>query len=211
MYKSGLIRGFSFKEMNRPAATINLLVKRVLWIPVILLCMFYNTGCTNDPEEIKKLGENENYALLTSVGIEVVYTDSAIRKARMKAPVLQEFGGNEPYSELPYGVEVEFFDETGKVNSELTARYAIHRRLRDEMEARYNVVVINKKGEKLHTEKLIWDNRQKRLRTDAFVRITTADEVLYGEGLEANEDFTWHKILRPQGSFQIRDAGTALP
>ena len=39
--------------------------------------------------------------------------------------------------------------------------------------------------------------------TDKYVSITTADEVLYGTGLEADETMTEYTILHPEGSLKL--------
>lgn len=163
-------------------------------------------SCENDMEDVRQFAPNkENLPALTSISIEIFYTDSSQLKAKLKSPLLQEFNGIEPYSEMPNGVKIEFYDGDGMMNSKLSSNYAIHYKNSDEMLAKGNVEVLNRKGEKLNTEKLIWDNRKKILRTDAFVKITTKDEVIYGEGLEANEDFSRYKILVPQGNFNLRE------
>lgn len=167
--------------------------------------MLFFFSCENDMEVVRQFAPNkENLPALTSISIEIFYTDSSHLKAKLKSPLLQEFNGIEPYSEMPLGVKIEFYDGDGKINSRLSSNYAIHYKNSDEMLAKGNVEVQNRKGEKLNTEKLIWDNREKKLRTDVFVKITTNDEVIYGEGLEANEDFSKYKILIPQGNFNLR-------
>ena len=34
-------------------------------------------------------------------------------------------------------------------------------------------------------------------------KITTPSEILYGNGMEANRDFTWYKITHPTGTVQV--------
>jgi LPS export ABC transporter protein LptC len=62
------------------------------------------------------------------------------------------------------------------------------------MELKYNVEVVNVKGEKLNTELLVWDEEKKKITSNAFVKITTAKEIITGNGLEANQDFTKYEI-----------------
>ncbi|HRG51298.1 MAG TPA: LPS export ABC transporter periplasmic protein LptC, partial [Bacteroidia bacterium] len=76
----------------------------------------------------------------------------------------------------------------------------------NKMEAKRNVVVINVKGEKLNTEHLIWDAVTKKIYTKEFVKITTKDEVLLGEGLTADQDFSKYTILHPTGTIAINDS-----
>jgi LPS export ABC transporter protein LptC len=73
------------------------------------------------------------------------------------------------------------------------------------MEARYAVEVINKNGEKLETEKLIWDEANKKIYTDAFVKITTPNQVISGKGLESNQDFTKYEIKKITGIINIKN------
>lgn len=40
--------------------------------------------------------------------------------------------------------------------------------------------------------------------SDKFVKITTDQEVIYGEGLEADERMTRYKILKPQGTIKVK-------
>ena len=71
------------------------------------------------------------------------------------------------------------------------------------MEARKNVVVVNQKGDRLNTEHLIWDEKKQKLISDEFVKITTKDQIIYGDGFEANEDFTKYKIFKTRGTIPI--------
>jgi len=73
------------------------------------------------------------------------------------------------------------------------------------MEAKYAVEVVNKTGEKLETERLIWDEQNKRIYTDAFVKITTATEVIRGKGMESNQDFTKYQIKQVTGTIQLKN------
>jgi len=50
----------------------------------------------------------------------------------------------------------------GEVESELRSNYAISYENSDIMEAKENVVVVNKKGETLNTEHLIWEKKTEK-------------------------------------------------
>ena len=55
----------------------------------------------------------------------------------------------------------------------------------------------------MNTEQLIWDIGQKRIISDAFVKITTADEIIYGDGLESNQEFTKYIIKNIKGIISV--------
>ena len=87
----------------------------------------------------------------------------------------------------------------------LEADYAIRYEETQLTIIRKDVVVINEDGEQLNTEELIWDPIKKIIYSDQFVRIRTADEILFGTGFEADQEFTRYKILNPEGTLNIRD------
>jgi LPS export ABC transporter protein LptC len=91
-------------------------------------------------------------------------------------------------------VLVKFFDKKGNEETSLKGNYAVRYETSQRMEIKYNVEVVNIKGEKLNTELLIWDEQKKKITSNAFVKITTAKEVITGNGLEANQDFTRYEI-----------------
>ena len=90
------------------------------------------------------------------------------------------------------------------MESELKANYAIHYENERRWEARKDVVVVNSKGERLNTEKLIWDERKEKLSSDQHVKISTAEEIIYGNGFEANQDFSSYKIFNVTGRITVK-------
>ena len=71
------------------------------------------------------------------------------------------------------------------------------------MEVKYNVEVVNVNGEKLNTEQLTWDEQKQKIVSNAFVKITTAEEIITGNGLEANQDFTQYEIKEITGTIRL--------
>lgn len=179
---------------------------------VLVLCTLYLvlflSSCENDIRTIKLLNSPDKLPVETAKDVELLYSDSAKVKVRMKAPVLLRYQGAVNYLELPSGVTLLFYNDSSLVKSKLTANYA--KRFIDDgkMVARSNVVVINEKGDKLETEELTWDEAQQKILIDPSVnvRITTADDTLLGKGLVSNQDFTKYKILKPKGNYTFSDS-----
>ena len=68
-----------------------------------------------------------------------------------------------------------------------------------------SVVVTSVNNEILETDELIWDEKNKRLFTDKWVKVTTPDEVIYGYGFSANQEFTYWKISKVRGRFTVEN------
>jgi hypothetical protein len=113
-----------------------------------------------------------------------------------------------PYIELKEGVAIYFYDSIGVVSSTLTAEYAISYEAEEKMEARKDVVMINTKGEQINTEVLTWDQRTDRIYSNEFVKITTEDKIIFGDGFISDERFDKWKIIKPRGTIYVEDQET---
>jgi LPS export ABC transporter protein LptC len=133
--------------------------------------------------------------------VEIVYTDSGRVTMRVTAPVMNHFTANvpEPYTEMPKGIIIEFFNDSGEVKTTMKANYAIRYEKNKRTEARKQVVVVNANGEILNTEKLNWDEAHKKIYTDAHVKIITKKDELQGTGMEADQDFSQYEIRNMSG------------
>ncbi len=161
------------------------------------------TSCENDIEKVKSLTRKKNSPAISSRNSEIFISDSAQIKIKLKAPQIDYYEGDEPYQEFVKGIDVSFFEDGKGLTSRITANYAIHKQNSKIMEAKGNVVVINEKGDKLNTEHLIWEEEGDKISSDAFVKITTANEILMGEGLESNQSFTKYRIKKIRGTIPI--------
>lgn len=160
-------------------------------------------SCENDLNKVKLYGKGEKTPTETAKNIKILYSDSARVQVEVTAPVLDRYESENPYIEMPKGLRAIFYDNQLNVKSKLDADYGIRYERDQRMEARKNVVVVNQKGDRLNTEHLIWDEKKQKLISDEFVKITTKDQIIYGDGFEANEDFTKYKIFKTRGTIPI--------
>jgi len=137
--------------------------------------------------------------------VEVFYSDSGIVKMKLNASKLIRHSTDTPWVEYPEGMKVVFYDSLMKEDGYFTADYAIHKEKENIIEGKKNVIVVNQKGEKLNTEHLIWDKEKEMIYTNEFVKITTEDEVITGEGMEADEQFSKYKIKKIKGTVTIKE------
>lgn len=178
---------------------------RFTGMAMLALLLLFAAGCENDLKEVRNFTQGKKLPLQTGQDIEVQYNDSGQVKIKLKAPQVDEYGGNAPYTEMPKGVNVQFFDDSLKVNTSLRANYAIRKERERFMEAKYNVVVVNVKNEKLETEHLVWDGAKRRIYTKSKVTITTADQITIGTGLESDELFTDYTIENVESIITLKE------
>lgn len=168
------------------------------------LC-FVVYSCENDIKTINTVGNKDYLPVETAQDVETVYSDSGEVAVIVKAPQLDKYEGEKPYVEMPKGISVFFYDSAMNVRSKLTANYAISYEKEKLMEAKNDVVVVNEKQEQLNTEHLVWDQKKAVIYSDKFVKINTGKEILWGDGLDADERFDKWKIKKPKGSITINE------
>lgn len=171
----------------------------------IVMLMF--SSCQTNPNEVMALSEKKIMPSQTGKDITMLYTDSTFLKVRLEAPQMMMYdkGTKEPMTIMPKGLFVVFFDDDGKQSTTLKANYGVRYETSRRMEARYDVEVVNVTGEKLNTEHLVWDENTRQITSDAFVKITTAKEIIMGKGLRSNQDFTQYEILEITGTIRVED------
>jgi LPS export ABC transporter protein LptC len=166
--------------------------------------MLFNS-CENDLETVKKISSKKEASIEKGKNVIALYSDQGNVKARLKAPVMKH--NDDPknaYTELPAGLLLEFYNDKMKIQSTLTSKFGISYDNTDEMIARDSVIVISENGDKLESEELIWNQKTQKIRSEKFVKITTDDEVIFGDGFESNQDISNYKIKKIRGSFKLK-------
>ena len=176
----------------------------ILYLLLFLSLAFF--ACDNDLATIDAAINEKQIVVEKTKEVELIYSDSAVIRVKIKAPLmLTHLEKVNPYQEFPEGIEVDFYNERQRVTSHLTANYAIRYEKKREIIIRDDVVWQSGKPETLETEELIWNEKDKNVHSNRFVTITTPEDVIYGYGFEANEDFTYWKIDAPQGQMSVEE------
>ncbi|MCS6818534.1 MAG: LPS export ABC transporter periplasmic protein LptC [Chitinophagales bacterium] len=183
-----------YKKMKQP--------NRILIYNMIFLIAFLLYGCKNDLDEAKKITLRENTSIEKITGVEIVYSERGSSRIVARAPEAFRYATDKPYMEFPKGITMKFLNEK-EVESTLQAKYALVQEGNKLMIARNNVVVVNKKGERLDTEELIWDEEKEIIYSNSFVKITTDKEIIMGTGMTANQNFTNYVIKNISGTIKI--------
>ena len=164
--------------------------------------ILFTTACVNDMNEVNETTKLAEPEIEKGKNIELFYSEDGVVKVRVTAPTVTRHNTNDPFTEFNDGLNVDFFNDSMRVVSNLKANYGIRYEKDLKTIMQNDVRVVNEKGEHLSTEELIWDERKHVIYSEKFVKITTPDQVLYGEGMEADEQLTKYIIKKPQGTIK---------
>lgn len=99
---------------------------------------------------------------------------------------------------LDSNIKVDFFGADSKHTSVLTASWAHINDASKDMTAFDSVKIRSDNGVLVETDSLVWFNQTRKVRSDAFVRITEKNgRITTGMGFESDQDLINYHILRP--------------
>ena len=132
----------------------------------------------------------------------MTYSEESSKKVVLKADVLLEWKTGD--REFPEGMFIEFYDTQGELSSTLKADMGYYFKADNLWKATGDVQVVSlEKNQQLNSEELYWKPDDERIYTEKFVTIRLEKEVIYGTGLESNQDFTNYTIRNPKGEFVV--------
>lgn len=159
----------------------------LLIIPILLAILWACEKTKIDPA----IKVEANAPLMSFENISALYSENATLRLKLEAPVQQQYSNRD--EAYPKGLYVEVYDSTGVKTTTVVADSGYHSIADNSYRVMGNVVVKNlKEGEMLETDVLNWDMAKQVIFTDSItpVKITTATEVIRGNGMRARQDFT---------------------
>ncbi len=162
-------------------------------------------SCSNSVQQVIALSSANEQPDQIGDSVLLSYIDTAGLRVVMSARYMRVYAMHttQPRTELDSGIHVIFYTLQGKPQAELFARKAIRYNSEKRSKATGQVVLRNQQGEQLETEVLSWDEQSGTLYTDAPVKITRQDEVLFGNGLTGNSDFSKYEMLNITGRVKL--------
>ncbi|HWB90465.1 MAG TPA: LPS export ABC transporter periplasmic protein LptC [Puia sp.] len=132
-------------------------------------------------------------------------------KGKLTAPYMLRFQrADSPYAEFPRTLHVDFYNDSMQIESQLDAHYGKYLQNQEKVFLKDSVVVKNiLKKDTVHCRTLWWDQHTERFTTDDPVRIYTPDKILYGIGMEADQNFRWYTIKKMTG--MVLTQGSNIP
>lgn len=173
----------------------------------ILLSLILFAGCSRTEEEKQYLKNLQDEGpVREAFNVKFLFSEQAVLQAELTAPHALEIKEEEQDVRVfDQGMHLIFYTPEGEKKSDMTSDNAKFRNQFKEAEIWGNVVMINEKGDKMETEKLFWDKLEDRLYTPEFVKIRTESEIIFGDSMISNTDFTDYRIYNIRGAISLKD------
>lgn len=176
-------------------------------IPVIAgIIMFFSSCERNNIEKINQITAEIDAPDIAVTNTEIIFSKNGRIEVKLISNQINRYlDEEEPYTEFPEGLYVEFYDSTNTVTSYIKANYCIYDEKEELWTAENDVVSVSEEGDTLNTEFLIWDQKKEKIYSDQYVRITNEDGIIHGKGFEANQDLSDWVIKNSSGTINVEN------
>jgi len=184
------------------AVTIRKYYLLILALSITIL----NSSCEKKADKIAN-SDILNLPSLTVKDFRTVFADSGKIQMIMSAPLMESYENKEePYSEFRMGMDIIYYEGKKDSVGRVTSKYARYTNKKKLWELRDSVVVTNFDSRyKIETEELFWDQQKDIFFNDRFLKFTSDDQIVYGNGFESDSRLNKRKIRNVSGPIYLRD------
>ena len=152
------------------------------------------------------ISENDTLPTMSSLGVTTLISDSGITRYKI---VTEEWVINDkknpPYWAFEKGVYLEKFDTLFHIDASIKADTAYYYEKKKLWELRSNVQIQSQRGDKFETELLFWNEKEEKVYSDKYIRISQEDKIITGYGFESDQNLTEYQIKNTTGVFTVED------
>jgi LPS export ABC transporter protein LptC len=181
------------------------LLKYITAVTLMSSC-FFIASCENNINDVKALSSKVG-GIDIGKDVAIYMSQGGKMSAKLTAPIMKKYlQDSGKMIEFPNTIKVDFYKDSSKIESKLRADYANYIQEENKFFLKGNVVVYTVKGDTLWCKEMYWDQATSKFHTDKEVVVKQHSPIskIYGLGLEANQDLTDIKIIKPQAnSFAI--------
>lgn len=161
-------------------------------------------SCETDLEKAKELSNTDDANVDIATNVRMKYKEEGNLVVVISAPELRRYFRNADKLEFKKGFLLEFY-EKGIVTCTIAAGYGMRDDNLKQMKASGGVKIINRSGERVDTNEMIWDEVRKKISADGKVVITTPHDKITGYGLLSDETFSNYTLQKIVGVVSVED------
>ena len=170
-------------------------------------------GCSKSGKNLAAaVAERDSLPSMTSLGVTTLISDSGITRYKIITEEWSIFDKKEPpYWAFEKGVYLEKFDTLLHIDASIKADTAYYYDRKKLWELKGNVQIRSQRGDKFETAQMFWDEKNKSVYSDKFIKIEQEDKTITGYGFESNQELTEYVIKNTTGTFIIEDTEPKTP
>lgn len=189
---------------------MHIFISKILkkWFSVFTVIVIIS--CDDGSSTIMQINQFNENPIGIAYDIRMTYTDSAVVKAILTAPVNLDFTHlNFKYSEFPEGLKIIFFNSNNDENT-LVADYGILYNQTRIVDLQGNVVLLSHDGSRLETDQMYWDAEKEWLFTEQTFSFKNINYDMVAIRLDTNKEFSKFQTGKLTGTMLVDEQKDSL-
>lgn len=175
---------------------------------VFAVILFFS--CDDGSSTLKQINQFNDNPVGIAYDIRMTYTDSAVVKAILTAPVNLDFTHlSFKYSEFPEGLKIIFFNNNNEENT-VVADYGILYNQTKIVDLQGNVVLLSHDGSRLETDQMYWDAEKEWLFTEQPFTFENVNYDMAAVRLDTNKEFSKFQTGKLTGTMIVEEQKDSL-
>ena len=185
-------------------------ISKILKKGIAVFAVAHFFYCDDSTSTLKQINRFNDKPVGIAYDIKMTYTDSAMVKAILTAPVNLDFTHlSFKYSEFPNGLKIIFYDDQGQENT-VVADYGILYNQTKIVDLKGNVVLFSHDGSRLETDQMYWDAEKEWLFTERPFDFENEDYDLEAIRLDTNKEFSKFQTGKLSGTILVEEQKDSL-
>ncbi len=189
---------------------MHIFISKILkkWFSVFTVIVIIS--CDDGSSTIMQINQFNENPIGIAYDIRMTYTDSAVVKAILTAPVNLDFTHlSFKYSEFPEGLKIIFFNSNNDENT-LVADYGILYNQTRIVDLQGNVVLLSHDGSRLETDQMYWDAEKEWLFTEQTFTFKNINYDMAALRLDTNKEFSKFQTGKLKGTMLVNEQKDSL-
>ena len=175
---------------------------------VFAVTLFFS--CDDGSSTLKQINRFNENPVGIAYNIHMTYTDSAVVKAILTAPVNLDYTHlSFKYSEFPEGLKIIFYNNNNEENT-VVADYGILYNQTKIVDLQGNVVLLSHDGSRLETNQMYWDSEKEWLFTEQPFTFKNVNYDMAAIRLDTNREFSKFQTGKLTGTMLVEEQKDSL-
>ena len=187
------------------SANISQTIFRTTTAIVAVVVLIFLFSCKESTRSTVPAFENpDSVALMSTYGVSTVISDSGHIRYKIDADEWIVYSKRRPpYWSFEKGLYLEKFDTLMNVEATIKCDTAYYFNEMKLWKLIGNVDMTNPKSQRFYTDLLYWDQEEKIIYSDAYIRVEQEDQITEGVGFSSNQDLSVWQIRNTKGIYTV--------
>ena len=170
-----------------------------------IVVLFSLLSCSDEKKSVAApIEEPDSIPYLSTYGVTTLISDSGRISYKIEAEEWFIYEKRNPkYWAFEKGAYLEKYDDSLRVEATIKSDTAYFYSEKKLWKLIGNVDIKNQKGEKFFTDLLYWDQEEKIIYSDAYIRVEQEEQITEGIGFSSNQDLSVWQIKNTKGIYTV--------